>query len=161
MKIKSLRILNFRGIKEVNLESLGNIIIIAGQNGSGKSCIFDAIRLLKSVYGGYQANEWQQWMGEFQISLTNKSSDFTSIFNDQSKQLKITCEFELAEKEREYILINAKELLAEKIWRTILPEAYSWGGSRMAMFAAQFRDRQPEVMLRVEEEYAQLISELR
>jgi len=56
MKIENLRISNFRGIKEVALENLGNMVIIAGQNGSGKSCIFDAVRLLKSVYGGYQAN---------------------------------------------------------------------------------------------------------
>jgi len=67
MKIENLHIANFRGITEVSLSSLGSMVVIAGQNGSGKSCIFDAIRLLKSVYGGYQANEWQQWMGEFQI----------------------------------------------------------------------------------------------
>jgi predicted ATPase len=68
----------------VSLDSLGNVVVIAGQNGSGKSCLFDAIRLLKSVYGGYQANEWHQWMGEFQISLTNRSSDFASMFTIQS-----------------------------------------------------------------------------
>ena len=72
MKIDNLRISNFRGIGDVSLTDLGSMVIIAGQNGSGKSCLFDAIRLLKSVYGGYQANEWQQWMGEFQISLTNR-----------------------------------------------------------------------------------------
>ena len=57
MKIDSLQIVNFRGIRDVSLDSLGNVVVIAGQNGSGKSCLFDAIRLLKSVYGGYQANE--------------------------------------------------------------------------------------------------------
>ena len=55
-----MKITNFTGICEVSLNNLGEMIIIAGQNGSGKSCVFDAIRLLKSVYGGYQANEWQQ-----------------------------------------------------------------------------------------------------
>ena len=95
MKIESLRISNFRGITEVSLEALGNMVVIAGQNGSGKSCMFDAIRLLKSVYGGYQANEWQQWMGEFQISLTNRSSDFALMFNDPLKELRITCDFRL------------------------------------------------------------------
>ncbi len=51
MKIENLHIANFRGITEVSLSSLGSMVVIAGQNGSGKSCIFDAIRLLKSVYG--------------------------------------------------------------------------------------------------------------
>ena len=52
MRIENLRISNFRGIREVEMRGLGTMVIIAGQNGSGKSCIFDALRLLKSVYGG-------------------------------------------------------------------------------------------------------------
>ena len=103
------------------------MVIIAGQNGSGKSCIFDAIRLLKSVYGGYQANEWQQWMGEFQISFSSHSSDFLPILNDKSKELKIACDFKLSESERRFINDSADELLREYIWRTIMPEAYAWG----------------------------------
>lgn len=160
MKIDNLGISNFRGISDVNLADLGTMVIIAGQNGSGKSCLFDAIRLLKSVYGGYQANEWQQWMGEFQISLTNRSSDFVSMFNDPRRELRIRCDFKLAEDERKYITAHADELLRDKIWRTILPEAYSWGGYRMAMFAAQFRDREPEVAQRAKDEYGMLMKEL-
>ncbi|MEI6847717.1 MAG: AAA family ATPase [Chlorobiaceae bacterium] len=160
MKIVGLRISNFRGIKEVNLTDLGEMVIIAGQNGSGKSCIFDAIRLLKSVYGGYQANEWHHWMGEFQISLTNRSSDFATMFNDRSKELRISCDFKFSPEEINYINVNANELLREKIWRTIFPEAYGWGGNRMAMFAAQFRDREPEVVARVESELPTLMMDL-
>ncbi|MDD4912360.1 MAG: AAA family ATPase [Sideroxydans sp.] len=160
MKIENLSISNFRGIGDVRLSDLGTIIIVAGQNGSGKSCIFDAIRLLKSVYGGYQANEWQQWMGEFQINLTSRSSDFVSMFNDRSRELRIRCDFRLAEEERQYITTHANELLREKIWRAILPEAYSWGGHQMAVFAAQFRDREPEVAERVKVELPLLMKEL-
>lgn len=160
MKIDNLNITNFRGIQEASLTDLGSMVIIAGQNGSGKSCLFDAIRLLKSVYGGYQANEWQQWMGEFQINLTNRSSDFVSMFNSVERELRITCDFRFSESERRYIKDHADELIREKIWRTILPEAYSWGGLRMAMFAAQFRDREPEVASRAKKEYEPLMQEL-
>ncbi len=160
MRIERLQISNFRGIRSVSLESLGSMVIIAGQNGSGKSCIFDAIRLLKSVYGGYQANEWQQWMGEFQISLTNRSSDFASIANDVSKELRIVCDFRLAPEERNYIQANADELLRDKIWRTLLPEAYGWGSARVAMFAAQIREKEPEVAERAQAEHHLLMAEL-
>lgn len=160
MKIDNLTVSNFRGIADVSMTGLGSMVIIAGQNGSGKSCVFDAIRLLKSVYGGYQANEWQQWMGEFQISLTNRSSDFVSMFNDSNKELRIRCDFRLAEAERKYITDHADELLRDKIWRSILPEAYAWGGYRLAMFAAQFRDREPEVAERAKAEYPTLMKEL-
>jgi AAA15 family ATPase/GTPase len=93
MKIENLSIENFRGISDAEFENLGNVVIIAGQNGCGKSCTFDAIRLLKSVYGGYQANEWQQWMGEFQINLSSRSDDFLPIFNNPSREIRIKCGF--------------------------------------------------------------------
>jgi AAA15 family ATPase/GTPase len=63
MKIENIEIKNFRGIKAATLPDLKNMVVIAGQNGSGKSCVLDAIRLLKSVYGGYQQNEWHHWIG--------------------------------------------------------------------------------------------------
>jgi hypothetical protein len=160
MKIENLRISNFRGIREVVLSSLGSIVIVAGQNGSGKSCLYDAIRLLKSVYGGYQQNEWQQWMGEFQIKLSNQTSDFTAMFNDPLHEIRIGCDFKLASEERSYILAHGEELLRETIWRILLPEAYEWGGFRMASFAAQFREREPEVAKRVREELPELTKEL-
>lgn len=160
MKINSLKVMNFRGIREVELSGLGSIVIIAGQNGSGKSCIFDAIRLLKSVYGGYQQDEWTQWMGEFQIQLTNRASDFKSMFNDPSRELRIACDFRLSPEERTYIQTNAMDLLQETTWRMILPQAYQWGGTRMASFAAQFRDRQQEVIDRANADYPKLMQEL-
>lgn len=159
MKIQNLRISNFRGIADVSLESLGSMVIIAGQNGSGKSCIFDAIRLLKSVYGGYQANEWQQWMGEFQINLTNNAADFLSIFNDPQREVEIQCDFKISIPEKQFISDNAVDLLREKIWKTILPEAYVWGHAG-TMFAAQMRDREPEVAERIEQEHRILLEEL-
>jgi predicted ATPase len=160
MKITMLSIKNFRGISEIQLTDLGRMIVIAGQNGSGKSCVFDAIRLLKSVYGGYQANEWQQWMGEFQINITNRSSDFEQMFNNPNLELRVACDFKFSPDEIAYINRNAEELLKEKIWRTILPEAYAWGGNRMAMFAAQFRDREPEVNESVKLDKMLLMNEL-
>ncbi len=160
MKIDSLRIANFRGIGDVTLESLGTMVIIAGPNGSGKSCIFDAVRLLKSIYGGYQANEWQQWMGEFHVNLASRATDYFPIFNDRTKELRISCGFRLAEDERRYISANADELLREHIWRTLMPEAYAWGGLRLPMFATQFREREPEVGERVSVERPLLAEEL-
>jgi AAA15 family ATPase/GTPase len=54
MKIPKLNIENFRGIRRAQLDDLPDNVIIAGPNGTGKSCLFDAIRLTKSPYGGYR-----------------------------------------------------------------------------------------------------------
>lgn len=149
MKICKLLIENFRGISRVEAKNLGDTVIIAGQNGSGKSCIFDAIRLLKSTYGGYQQNEWQQFFGEFAIQLHGGAKHLRGLFNDQSKPLVIECLFQLRNNEKAYIKSNLAELLEEAIWQTLLPEAFQWGGYQKALFANQFRERQPEVTARV------------
>lgn len=160
MKIDKILIQNFRGIQQLEASDLGDTIIIAGQNGSGKSCIFDAIRLLKSTYGGYQQNEWQQFFGEFAIQLHGGSKHLKGLFNDPTKNAIIECTFRLRDAEKAYITSNVKDLLEEAIWQMLLPEAFQWGGYQKALFANQFRERQPEVNARVAKELPLLQKEL-
>ena len=69
MRIEEITIENFRALEHVSIDaSDGSMIVIAGPNGCGKSCIFDAMRFVKSAYGGYEDNEWDHWFNEFQIS---------------------------------------------------------------------------------------------
>lgn len=160
MKIDTLVVSNFRGISRVEARDLGDTIIIAGQNGSGKSCLFDAIRLLKSTYGGYQQNEWQQFFGEFAIQLHGGARNLKGLFNDPSKSLNIEIYFELRPTEKKYVTENAPELLEATIWQTLLPEAFQYGSYHKALFANQFRERQPEVTQKVQNALPVLLAEL-
>jgi AAA15 family ATPase/GTPase len=65
MRIRAIRIENFRAIRYLELKDLPNAIVVAGPNGCGKSSLFDAIRLLKSAYGQYHQSEYQLWFQEF------------------------------------------------------------------------------------------------
>src|SRR5215217_5057030 len=149
MRITDLAISNFRGIKSLEAHDLGDTIIVAGQNGSGKSCIFDAVRLVKSTYGGYQQNEWQQFFGEFQIQLQGRSRNLDGLFNDKTKPVRIEVGFQLREREREYIRNNLAELTEQTIWRSLIPEAFQWGEYARSLYTAQFRERQGEVDARL------------
>ncbi|MCQ8784162.1 AAA family ATPase [Mangrovibrevibacter kandeliae] len=160
MRISSISISNFRGIHFLETGNLGDTIIIAGQNGSGKSCIFDAIRLLKSVYGGYQQNEWQHFFNEFQIQLHGGSKYLRGLFNDSLYPVVIKAEFQLRDREKKFISNNAPLLLEETVWQSVLPEAFQYGGYHKAMFASQFRDRQPEVNEKVAYMLPELFSDL-
>jgi predicted ATPase len=135
------------------------MVVIAGQNGSGKSCLLDAIRLVKSVYGGYQANEWHQWMGEFQINFSNRD-ELNNLLNDPIAALRISCEFSIHAKEREYIESNADDLVRQTVWRSFYPELYSWSSFRAISLAAHLRDRDAEIKQKVEEQLLVLKSEL-
>lgn len=151
MKIETLQIDNFRGIRSARFDNLGDTVVIAGPNGSGKSCVFDAIRFLKSIYGGYQQNEVQQWFGEFQVNPSRLQQDLTKLFNDKNRPLQITSAFTLSDDEKSYINTNAHDLLSQAVWRTILPDAFNYGFYTQVRYSAQFRERQPEVDQKVAE----------
>jgi predicted ATPase len=159
MKIESLHIANFRGIREAQLLNLHNMVVIAGQNGSGKSCVLDAIRLLKSVYGGYQQNEWHHWMGEFQINFQNRN-DLANLLNNPEKELRISCEIGLHSEEREYIRSHSEDLVRQSIWRTMYPELYAWSTFRAISLAAHLRGREAEIQEQTEAQLRMLIEEL-
>ena len=129
MKINSIEIENFKAIKKIKLSGLENTIVIAGPNGCGKSCIFDAIRLLKSVYGGYQENEWHQWFGEFQINIQSLKDDVKRILNDKTKPVRIAICFEFTESEIRYLKNNAEKLIEKSIWNSIFPDEIGVKGS--------------------------------
>lgn len=142
------------------LRDLQSTVVIAGANGSGKSCIFDAIRLLKSAYGGYQQNEWHHWMAEFQINFTNNAEAFRTFFQNQAKPLSIKVQFRLHPNERAYLEANGEELVRHSIWRLIAPEMYGWSSYNAAPMAAQYRDREPEVVEQTKIQLAAMLQEL-
>ncbi|AQQ36330.1 AAA family ATPase [Burkholderia cenocepacia] len=160
MKIEALNIRNFRGIRSAVVRDLGNMVVIAGQNGSGKSCVLDAIRLLKSVYGGYQQNEWHQWMGEFQINFSNRN-DLVNLLNTPDAELRITCEFTIHSDERAYITANCEDLVRQSIWRSRYPELYAWSSFRAVSLAAHLRDHEHEIREQTELQVAALVEELK
>lgn len=159
MHFSSLSVVNFRAVKQASLIDLPSMVVIAGPNGCGKSCLFDAIRLLKSVYGGYQPNEWQHWFSEFQINLDRRQPELLTLFQDRSKPLAISMEVALSEAERAYIHKNARDLLRPLIWYQVAPEAGYY--RRSAPLAAQLRQYGGEVDKKIEADAAALLQDIR
>lgn len=160
MKIRSLEIKNFRGLSNVLLDDLQDMVVIAGPNGCGKSCILDAIRLLKSVYGGYQPNEVHQWLGEFQLNFTQDPEAFSSLKQDKARVLSISATFELQPDERSYLKSHAEQLVRETVWRLFAPELQGWSIMDAAPLAAQVRARQEQVEQETANATRQLLAEL-
>ena len=160
MRFLSLSVTNFKAITKVVLQELGDCIVIAGPNGCGKSCIYDAIRLLKSVYGGYRQNEWQSWFGEFQIAFNQRPEDVLPLLQDRKLPLTITAEIALADSEREYLRGNAEQLLTTQAWREIVPETYGWRYLGMTPLATHLRAHDKEVKQRTAEALPDFLAEL-
>ena len=122
MKITKLKIENFKAIKKIELDNLSNNVLIAGPNGCGKSCIFDSVRLLKSLIGGYQNNEWHLWFNEFQIKPQSIRQEITKLFQTEDKELKIEASFTFNSSEKDFLKKESKFILEHKLWKRHVPD---------------------------------------
>ena len=160
MKIVSLSVENFRAINRIELVDLQDMIVIAGPNGCGKSCVLDSIRLFKSVYGGYQPNEWQQWFGEFQIDFQRNPQQMVSLLRDRSRPSVIRAGVELAHEEADFIKKEIQPMLEDLVWKTVVPNLQEvWIRARPAL-AAELRAHKPTVDQRVQELLPSVLNEL-
>ncbi|MDD9863501.1 MAG: AAA family ATPase [Gammaproteobacteria bacterium] len=112
MKIRMLRIRNFKAIRYAELNDLQDVVVIAGLNGCGKSCIFDAIRLIKSSCGGYlRDDEYNLLFEEFQSNIG--ADGIRKISHDINQPIEVQWEIELSQNEKIYIKSHASDLARE------------------------------------------------
>lgn len=158
MRFKSLEVRNFKAIDYVALDNLADFILIAGPNGCGKSCILDAIRLLKSAYGGYQPNEFEQWLGEFQINF-NDQHEISKLFRNGGVPIRISARVELLPSELEFISKNLEAIISPLVWRQVTGQARmarkSGTGDQIKAWSAQVRPQVDEWAGRVRAELDQ------
>lgn len=61
MKISSINIENFKSITKIEVTNLPDFIVLVGENGIGKSSIFDSISFVKSHIGPYSPQDVNWW----------------------------------------------------------------------------------------------------
>ena len=120
MKIRRLLIQNFKGIQQVHMTDLEDVITIAGKNGCGKTCLLEAIRLLKSQYGHYNENENRAWWDEKQVDL-HQAGATRKVLRNRGRRAVVEAEIELTDGEKEYINEDPNHLTEVMAIRMIAP----------------------------------------
>jgi hypothetical protein len=159
VRLTALRIENFRAISLFNVRELKDLVVIAGPNGCGKSCIFDVIRLLKSAYGGYQFNEWMQWFSEFQVDPNNPAT-FGALFRDPATAVTILAQLQLSGTEIGYLQANAESVFEPLVWAELTNQAPDGFGFSSIGYAGQFPHLIPAVAALTVQRATELRSEL-
>ena len=121
MRITALQIENLRGIQNVRIENAGQAVVIAGPNGCGKTCILDSIRLLKSTYGGYDKDEWQQYWNERQINVQQSTANRAQVLRQRDRPATISAEFTLSDQEKSYIRSQGRPMIELLAWKVVFP----------------------------------------
>ena len=116
-------------------------VVLAGPNGCGKSCVLDAIRLLKSAYGSYVQDEWQMWLGEFQINANREAGELVGLLQDKTRPLRVAAQFVLSDGERHFIRSDAPLLVEEHYWRQTDPQR-ARGNAQLSLSERQRSDDQ-------------------
>ncbi len=160
MRITKLLVENFRAIQRVELSDLEDMIVIAGPNGCGKSCVLDSIRLFKSVYGGYQTNEWQQWLGEFQINFQRKPRQMASLLRDNSRPAVLEADIRLSPDEKQFIMSNISVLLEAIAWKSVVPGLNDVSPFARGTLAIEHRAYRPQVVQKVNDMMPGVVTQL-
>ena len=122
MRIESIRIENIRGIELAEVPETGNTVVIAGPNGCGKTCLLDAIRTFKSLYGGYDKDERQHMFNLRQINMQDKKRNMGTLLRDKSKPGIIRAEISFSDEEKTFLRESGHGVIRERAWRMVFPQ---------------------------------------
>lgn len=114
-------------------------------NGSGKSCILDAIRLFKSAYGSYQQSELDLWSNEFQLNLRDGVRDLRGLLRDKNKRMVIEGEIEVSDREKDFMLGEGQWMIRELVWKEKFPQIKTYRGQVRTIASRQTSEIANEV----------------
>src|SRR5215510_4017896 len=119
MKIESIEIENFKAVRKLRMNNLGDVVVVAGPNGCGKSCVLDAIRLVKSRYSAYRhQDESNLFFNEFQVNI-NSPDEARRLFYERDKPIRISIGISLADSEIEFLRKNPHKTIHDLLMKRV------------------------------------------
>jgi len=115
MKLRTLKIENFRGLSHVEFDFDKPLSVIVGPNAIGKTTVLEAIRLAKALLMPRYSQEGQQVLvslgAAFPHPQLSNYLDFAAIARDAAEPVRVNLNVEISNDEMKY-LESAKEQVA-------------------------------------------------
>lgn len=144
MKLRNLRIENFRGLGLVDFDFDKPLGVIVGPNAIGKTTILEAIRLTKALLMPRYFQEGQQVLTSLGAASPHPQLrnylDLSMLARDASEPVRVGLRIELSMEEMKY-LASAKEVIALDVLRAQLARSDDDGQMALTQFLSSDQGR--------------------
>ncbi len=130
MRLVEFTVANFRAIREVHLEPKNRLVVLVGPNGIGKTSVFDALRLLKVVWGQYYAAEPAETLADMLFASPSTSEVFyDAIVRHGADEARVEATFTLGKAEIDVLRAEPDRVVLSEVRRRLgRPEAIGASG---------------------------------
>jgi predicted ATPase len=158
MHLQSLKIVNFRALKDIEIDFDNRVNVIVGPNAIGKSTILEAIRLVKAMLSPRTQNESNQALfalGAASPHVPNRLK-MNAIAQDETQPVVISCRYKFSADETQW-LKNETPQVATNIVQARMGQAFAFPGALISFLSSpQGKVELEKATIEVEDEWARI-----
>ncbi|MBR8051573.1 AAA family ATPase [Burkholderia vietnamiensis] len=160
MHLQSLKVSNFRALKNIEVDFDNQVNVIVGPNAIGKSTILEAIRLVKAMLAPRTQNESNQALfalGAASPHVPNRLK-MSAIAQDETQPVVISCRYKFADEEVKW-LKSATQQIATAVIQARMGQAFAYPGALISFLSSpQGKDELAKAMTEITEEWVKIDS---
>ena len=137
MHLQSLKVVNFRALKNIEVDFENQVNVIVGPNAIGKSTILEAIRLAKAMLSPRTLNESNQALfalGAASPHVPNRLK-MSAIAQDDKEPTIISCRYKFSEEEVTWLKTSTPQI-ARNIVQARMGQAFAFPGALIAFLSS-------------------------
>ncbi|MBU2856159.1 AAA family ATPase [Acidithiobacillus ferrooxidans] len=158
MHLQSLKVVNFRALKNIEIDFDNQVNVIVGPNAIGKSTILEAIRLVKAMLSPRTQNESNHALfalGAASPHIPNRLK-MNAIAQDEKAAIVISCRYKFSGDEAQWLKSSTPQI-ATNIVQARMGQAFAFPGALIAFLSSpQGKTELNKAMTEINEEWVKI-----
>jgi len=137
MHLQSLKVVNFRALKNIEIDFDNQVNVIVGPNAIGKSTILEAIRLVKAMLSPRTQNESNQALfalGAASPHVPNRLK-MNAIAQDESQPVVISCRYKFSANEAQWLKSSTPQVATNMV-QARMGQAFAFPGALISFLSS-------------------------